>query len=144
MASVSRTSHFSSHRSCSRIPVRKNFVLFLPRWPSGFNKPAEVPRFAVNLHANHELKTVGPFGTVAEAATAVLWQRQDFRTQTSDELVWQPLIQRTRHHDFHCHMTVAEGDVGFFGMTKMAVGIIDRVIHIIPFFKHRIVAGKPA
>ena len=61
----------------------KNFVLFLARWPSGFNQPAEVLGFAVNLNANHELKTVGPFGTVA--ATAVLWQRQDFRTQTSDE-----------------------------------------------------------
>ena len=70
MASVARTNRFSSHRSCSRIPGGKKFVLFLARWPSGFNKPAEVPRFAVNLHANHELKTVGPFGTVAEAATS--------------------------------------------------------------------------
>ena len=39
-------------------------------------------------------------------------------------------------------MTVAECGVGFFGMTKMAVGIIDRVIHIIPFFKHRIIVGS--
>src|SRR5439155_14619656 len=79
---------------------------------------------------------------VALFPTAVLWQRKDFRTQTSDELDWQSLIQRARHHEFHCHMTVAEGDVGFFGMTKMAVGIIDRVIHIIPFFKHRIIVGS--
>ena len=34
------------------MPV-KNLVLFLARWPRAerFNKPAEVPRFAVNLHA---------------------------------------------------------------------------------------------
>src|SRR5437660_10459751 len=39
-------------------------------------------------------------------------------------------------------MAVAESNVGFFGMTKMAVGIINRVIHIIPFFKHRIIVGS--
>src|ERR1700682_4664268 len=36
-------------------------------------------------------------------------------------------------------MAVAKGNIGFLRMAEMAVGIIYCAIHVIPFFKHRIV-----